>query len=149
MAIAAALEDASYAVEDISFDIANLRAGRRFALSEIKAEASTRMADLCRVATFGATLKGYLRGGVPTEYGAGASEIVREIRGGRSAQSFETPTLSRGDIERAILEWESLMRCIVFAPDIDWDRWENLKIECEKLLSAPAFGVKKNRWRAD
>ena len=149
LAIAAALEDASYAIEDISFDIANLRAGRRFALSEIKAESSTRMADLCRIATFGATLKGYLRGGVPTEYGAGASEIVREIRGGRSAQSFETPTLSRGDIERAILEWESLMRCIVFAPDIDWDRWENLKIECEKLLSAPAFGVKKNRWRAD
>lgn len=43
LAIAAALEDASYAIEDISFDIANLRAGRRFALSEIKAESSTRM----------------------------------------------------------------------------------------------------------
>lgn len=134
LAIAAALEDESYAVEDIAFDLANLRAGRRFALSAPKTDPSSRIGDVCSVACFGATVKGYLRAGVPTEYGAGASEVMRELRAGVAASNLETPTLTRGDIERARLEWESLMRHTVRAPDMQFDRWTTLKRECSKLL---------------
>lgn len=144
LAVAAALEDSSYDVADIAFDLANLRAGRRFSMSEIKSGASSRMADACRIACLGATVPGYLRAGVPPEFGAGASEIMRELRAGVSAQSLETPSLGRGDIERARLEWESLMRRVSAAPDLDWDRWLGLKRECARLLSAPS-GASKNR----
>lgn len=143
-AVAAALEDSSYDVSDIAFDLANLRAGRRFSMSELKSGASSRMADACRMACLGATVRGYLRAGVPTDFGAGASEIMRELRAGVSAQSLETPSLGRGDIERARLEWESLMRRVSSAPDIDWDRWLALKRECERLLSVSS-GALKNR----
>lgn len=143
-AVAAALEDSSYDVSDIAFDLANLRAGRRFSMSELKSGASSRMADACRMACLGATVRGYLRAGVPPEFGAGASEIMRELRAGVSAQSLETPSLGRGDIERARLEWESLMRRVSSAPDIDWDRWLALKRECERLLSVSS-GALKNR----
>ena len=69
---------------------------------------------------------------------------MRELRAGVSAQSLETPSLGRGDIERARLEWESLMRRVSAAPDLDWDRWLGLKRECARLLSAPS-GASKNR----
>jgi hypothetical protein len=32
-----------------------------------------------------------------------------------------------GDIERAMMEWRSLLRHIVHAPDLEWDRWRQLK----------------------
>ena len=62
------------------------------------------------------------------------------------------PEEKKAEEEKRMTPQEKLERSFKDAEkveDIDWDRWENLKIECEKLLSAPAFGVKKNRWRAD
>jgi hypothetical protein len=66
--------------------------------------------------------------GVPTEYGAGASDVVREII------EFRTPRakllnewLRHGDIERALIEWRSVLRHISMAPDLDWERWHKLK----------------------
>ena len=32
-------------------------------------------------------------------------------------------SLRHGDIERALMEWRSLLRQIVGAPDLDWERW--------------------------
>ena len=148
LAVAAALEDPSYDVSDVAFDLANLRAGRRFSMSELKSGASTRMADACRIACLGATIPGYLRAGVPPEFGAGAAEIMRELRAGSAAQSLETPSVGRGDIERARLEWESLMRRVSAAPDLEWDRWLGLKRECARLLSAPPRAPKNRGGRA-
>ena len=59
---------------------------------------------------------------------------MRELRAGVAASNLETPTLTRGDIERARLEWESLMRHTVRAPDMQFDRWTALRRECSKLL---------------
>jgi len=38
-----------------------------------------------------------------------------------------TENLSLGDFERAFLEWRSLLRHIVWAPDLEWERWRELK----------------------
>lgn len=142
LAIAAALEDLSYSVEDIVFDLANLRAGRRFSMSESKAEPSTRMGDLCALSCLSANIKGYLRAGMPLEYGAGASEIMRAIRAGAQAAALETESLTRGDIERARLEWQSLLRHCARAPDLNWDRWRDFKVACAAALSP--YGNKKS-----
>jgi hypothetical protein len=32
-----------------------------------------------------------------------------------------------GDIERALLEWRSILRHIAYAPEYDWERWTELK----------------------
>lgn len=37
------------------------------------------------------------------------------------------PELRNGDIERVRLEWRSLIRHIAKAPNLNWDRWMDLK----------------------
>ena len=36
-------------------------------------------------------------------------------------------SLRHGDIERALMEWRSLLRHIVGAPALEWDRWRSLQ----------------------
>ena len=134
-AIAAAIEDNSYAISDLVFDIANLRAGGRFHLSQTKASVSSRLADVCRMTFFSATLRNALKAGVPITYGEGASEIVREVFNGAQISKFEGDFISRGDIERAYLEWQSFLRHISFLPDIEGcKRWQKLKLACREKL---------------
>lgn len=128
LAVAAALEDESYPIDDLIFDLANLRAGARFSGEE--APHAGRLGALCQTIYERADFPGYLLMGVPTEYGAGASEVVREIVEFRSPKSrLLTEWLRAGDIERALIEWRSVLRHITLAPDLDWDRWHALK-EC-------------------
>lgn len=42
-----------------------------------------------------------------------------------------------GDVERAILEWRSLIRHIAYAPDYPWDRWMELKSAAQSRASQP------------
>ena len=77
LAVAAALEDESYAIDDLIFDLANLRAGPRFAGDESRF--GGRLGALCQRLYERADLPGYLEMGVPPDYGAGASEVVRAI----------------------------------------------------------------------
>lgn len=126
-AVAAAMEDESYDISDLVYDLANLRAGGRFHLSESKLACSSRLADCCAMAFFAANVKGALKAGVPITYGGGASEIVRAMRAGDSAAKFESDLISRGDIERAYLEWKSILRHISFLPDLSCSRWNDLK----------------------
>lgn len=135
LAVAAAIEDLTYSPKDIVFDLANLRAGRRFSMSERSSGASSRMGDVCRAATLNATIKGYLKGGVPQEYGDGAAEVMREICAKVPVSALETETLRRGDIERAKLEWQSLLRHTAAAPKLDNPRWQELQLECERLAN--------------
>ncbi len=126
LAIAAALEDSGYAIADLIYDLANLRAGPRFAGDD--SPFGGRLGLACSRATDRADLDGYLSMGVPVEYGAGAEELVREItEHGTAIGKLQTETLRSGDIERALIEWRSVLRHIAMAPDYEWDRWQELQ----------------------
>ena len=125
LAVAAALEDPAYPVEDLVWHLANLRAGHRF---ERHVNSSTRLGIVCREAYHRATSPGYLRQGLPIHYGEGAAEVLQAIEGQPfKARDFIDEDLRPGDIERATIEWRSLLRQIAFGPDYEWDRWRHLK----------------------
>ena len=127
LAVAAALEDPAYAVEDLVWHLANLRAGHRF---ERHVHNSTRLGLVCREAYHRATCPGYLKRGLPIHYGEGAAEVLQAIDGQPSiARDFIDEDLRPGDIERAAIEWRSLLRQIAHGPDYDWDRWQALRKE--------------------
>ena len=126
LAIAAALEDESYAIDDLIFDLANLRAGPRFAGED--SPLGGRLGALCQRIYERADVPGYLAMGVPLTYGDGASEVVREIVAhGTARQKLLTESLRAGDLERGVIEWRSLLRHIVWAPGYEWPRWHALK----------------------
>ncbi len=143
LAIAAALEDESYPMDALIFDLANLRAGHRF--SEQDSPHGGRLGILCQAVYERADHPGYLEMGVPAAYGAGASEVVRDvIQHGVPKYKLLTDSLRPGDIERALIEWRSLLRHIVHAPDYDFPRWRALKAAAAhhvEATSSPASGV--------
>jgi hypothetical protein len=122
LAIAAALEDETYPIDDLVFDLANIRAGPRFAGED--APLGGRLGILCQRIYGRADHPGYIEMGVPVHYGSGASEVIRELVANPSARYRMTnESLRSGDIERALMEWRSLLRHIVGAPLLEWDRW--------------------------
>ncbi len=127
LVVAAALEDEKYTIDDLVFDLANIRAGPRFAGED--APLGGRLGILCQQVYARADHPGYLEMGVPPQYGSGASEVMREICENPGSRSKLTnDSLRPGDIERALMEWRSLLRHIVAAPHFAWDRWEQLKL---------------------
>jgi superfamily II DNA/RNA helicase len=133
LAIAAALEAKHYPVEEILYDLANLRAGHRF---NALALAGRPLTAFCQEAYGLRSIPGYLRRGVPEDYGEGASEILYNIEHKSSrAEAYLDDELSHGDIERARIEWRSLRLHIAHAPDYEWDRWRELKETCIQSLS--------------
>jgi len=125
LAIAAALEDRSYPVEEMLHDLANLRAGFRF---ENRSTGGSRLSTLCRLAYRGASYPGYLKHGLPIEYGEGAADILRKLEENPGqTDKVISEELHHGDLERARLEWHSLLKHIAHAPDFQWDRWMELK----------------------
>jgi superfamily II DNA/RNA helicase len=135
LAIAAALENADYPVEDLVFDLANLRAGHRFALDE--SQFGGRLGLICQQTYHRADFAGYLEMGAPPAYGAGAAEVIREVVENQTPRhKLINELLRHGDIERAITEWRSLLRQIVLAPDYEWDRWQALKKMSERFVNS-------------
>jgi hypothetical protein len=125
LAVAAALEDETYDTAQLLLDLANLRAGHRF--SE-HAGASLRLGAVCRAAFGDVDYEGYLARGVPLHYGEGAAEVLAETAAGRgSSRRPASDDLRPGDVERARLEWHSLLRHIAHAPDLPWERWRALR----------------------
>jgi superfamily II DNA/RNA helicase len=126
LAIAAALEDETYPMDELIFDLANVRAGPRFSGED--APMGGRLGILCQRVYNRADYPGYLTMGVPIQYGAGASEVVREIVADpRSKHKLVGDLLRHGDIERALVEWRSLLRRIITAPPYPLPRWNELK----------------------
>lgn len=126
LAIAAALEEETYPIDDLVFDLANIRAGPRFAGED--APLGGRLGILCQRVYGRADHPGYLEMGVPIQYGSGASEVMRELVSNPSARYRMTnESLRHGDIERALMEWRSLLRHIVGAPVLEWERWRELQ----------------------
>jgi superfamily II DNA/RNA helicase len=126
LAIAGGLEDESYPIDDLVFDLANIRAGPRFAGED--APLGGRLGILCQRVYGRADHPGYLEMGVPVQYGSGASEVIRELVSDPSVRyRLTNESLRHGDIERALMEWRSLLRHIVGAPALDWERWRSLQ----------------------
>jgi hypothetical protein len=134
LAIAAALEDETYPIDDLVFDLANLRAGPRFAGED--SHLAGRLGVLCQTVYERADHPGYLEMGVPVQYGAGASEVVREVVENPGSRYRSTSEMLRhGDIERALMEWRSLLRHIAAAPEFEWERWTKLKTAATDLVA--------------
>ena len=126
LAIAVALEDEKYPIDHLIFDLANIRGGPRFAGED--APMGGRLGILCQRIYERADYPGYLEMGVPAHYGSGASEVIREVSENPGAKSrLTSDALRAGDIERALMEWRSLLRHIVHAPELEWNRWRELK----------------------
>jgi hypothetical protein len=133
LAIAAALEQADYPLEDLLFDLANLRVGHRFSLDDIYAEG--RLGAVCQTVYQRGEYPGYLELGLPIAYGPGGSEVVREVVAHQVPRhKLMSESVRHGDIERALTEWRSLLRQIALAPAYDWDRWSQLREMASKYV---------------
>ena len=125
LAVAAALEDESYPIDELIHDLANLRAGHRFAAL---AGEGSRLGAICRRSYGDITSGGYLRRGLPPEYGDGAAEALREAMAHpEGKRALFDDDLRPGDLERAFLEWNSLLALIAHAPTLKWTRWQTLQ----------------------
>ncbi len=143
LAAAVALEDETYPIEELVFDLANIRAGPRFAGED--ALMGGRLGILCQRIYGRADYPGYLSMGVPVHYGAGASEVVRAlVADPRSKHKLTSELLRHGDIERALVEWRSILRHVVLAPAYPLSRWTELKAAAQELVdktSSPTSAV--------
>jgi hypothetical protein len=133
LAVAAALEDDSYSVEDLVAHMANLRAGFRFDIPGYTD--SERLAAASRRAYGFANHHGYLSNGLPLDYGEGAAEVIASLLHKEKHRHLDyQKSFAEGDVSRAYLEWVSLIRHIVHAPSHPWPRWHDLQAECAKAL---------------
>ena len=134
LAVAAALEDTSYPLDELIYDFANLDAGFRFCGEDNRW--AGRLAMACHQRYGLQSIPGYLENGVPPKYGAGAELIVAGIhRDPLSKHAWVNQFLGTGDIDRVIIEWRSMLRQIVHAPDLDWPRWRALQALARTLLN--------------
>ncbi|MEC5128505.1 DEAD/DEAH box helicase [Verrucomicrobiales bacterium BCK34] len=138
LAVAAMLEDTGYPLEEGIRHLANLRAGYRFEIDHasgpreaVDSAGSERLALTCREAFGPVDYEGYLSLGLPAGYGEGAAEVIAMREEGRLYQLFAREgghlEFGPGDVERAYIEWLSLLRHVHFAPQFENARWEELK----------------------
>jgi len=134
LAFAAALEDTSYPLDELIYDIANLDAGFRFCGEDNRW--GGRLAIACHEKFGLQTITGYLENGVPPKYGAGAEAVVASVhKNPMNKHGWVTELLGAGDIDRAIIEWRSLLRQISHAPELEWPRWRALQAMAKTILN--------------
>ena len=137
LAIAAALEDEKYALDELIYDLANLDAGFRFCGDENRWAGQLAMA--CGKMFNLQTIPGYLENGLPPRYGAGAEVIVAAVHKNPLAKyRWVNHLIGVGDIDRVIIEWRSLLRQIAHAPPLDWPRWTSLQHLAKAILNETA-----------
>ncbi len=135
LAVAAALEDPTYPIDDLIFDLANLRAGHRF-VGEGENASGGRLGWHCARVYERMDHPGYLDSGVPSDYGDGASDVVRTLQREPARRGEFTSSLLRaGDLERVLIEWRSLVRQIAGAPDCEWERWRALQARAREITA--------------
>lgn len=132
--IAAALEDEHYPVDDLVLDLANIRAGARF--HELPSDGSERLAVAARAIYGTVDIDGYLDRGVVPGYGEGAAFCLRNGPRGELGGDI-TP----GDYQRMRVEWQSLLRQIVHAPDPRVDRWDELVAAASARMDGDGRGL--------
>jgi hypothetical protein len=134
LAVAAALEDEGYPVEELVYDLANLDGGFRFCGEDNRW--GGRLAMACQRLYGSQSIPGYLESGVPPKYGAGAEEVVASVhKNPLNKHAWVTELLGAGDIDRVIIEWRSTLRLISHAPDLDWGCWRALQRRAKELLN--------------
>jgi len=134
LAIAAALEDEHYPLDELIYDLADLDAGFRFCGEDNRW--AGRLAVACHEQFGLQTISGYLENGLPPKYGFGAEQIVASVhKNPLNKHGWITPLLGAGDIDRAIIEWRSLLRHITHAPELDWPRWRALQAMARTFLN--------------
>jgi hypothetical protein len=133
LALAAALEEEGYPLDELVYDLANLDAGFRFAGEDSRW--GGRLAIACQKAYGMLNVPGYLENGLPPRYGAGANEVVQLAhRHPERRHRAESETLGEGDVDRLIIEWRSLLRQIAHAPALEWGRWTALQAMAKGIL---------------
>lgn len=135
LAIAVAVEDLNYSIDELIFDLANLRAGHRF---RSFATSESRLAMVCREAFGFRDCRGYLRSGLPDEYGEGATEAIHN-RKRLLSENQESVDFSSGDLERVEIEWKSLVSLIARAPSLPIDRWQELQKRARAIVGENAM----------
>jgi superfamily II DNA/RNA helicase len=134
LAIAAALEDESYPLDELIYDLANLDAGFRFCGDENRW--GGRLAVVCHEKFGLQTITGYLENGVPPKYGSGAEQVVASVhKNPLNKHAWISDLVGPGDIDRVIIEWRSLLRQISHAPDLEWVRWRALQAMAKGILN--------------
>jgi superfamily II DNA/RNA helicase len=134
LAIGAALEDESYPLEELIYDLANLDAGFRFCGDDNRW--GGRLAIACHQKFGLQSIPGYLENGVPPKYGAGAEQVVASVhKNPLNKHAWITDLVGSGDIDRIIIEWRSLLRQISHAPVLDWPRWTELQALAKTILN--------------
>jgi hypothetical protein len=134
LAIAAALEDERYPLDELIYDLANLDGGFRFCGDDNRW--GGRLAMVCHQRFGLQSVPGYLENGVPPKYGAGAEQVVAAVhKDPQSKHAWVTDLLGLGDIDRVIIEWRSLLRQIAHAPALDWPRWRALQAMAKGILN--------------
>ena len=130
LGVLAGLEDEKYPLVDLMEDMANLAAGDRFCGNEPRW--GGRLAHACQKAYKRFTSDGFLIDGMPINYGSGGAEIVRILRIKQFVPMEGLPEhVHRGDIDRLLIEWKSLLRQIAGAePDAAWPRWTEFQLLC-------------------
>jgi superfamily II DNA/RNA helicase len=134
LAIAAALEDEKYPLDELIYDLANLDAGFRFCGDENRW--AGRLAMVCHEKFGLQTIAGYLENGVPPKYGSGAEQVVASVhKNPLNKNAWVSDLVGAGDIDRVIIEWRSLLRQIAHAPDLEWARWCALQAMAKGILN--------------
>jgi hypothetical protein len=134
LAVAAALEDERYPLDELIYDIANLDAGFRFCGDENRY--AGRLAIACHEKFQLLSVPGYLENGLPPKYGYGAEAVVQSVhKNPVNKHTWVTDLLGAGDIDRAIIEWRSLLRQIAHAPELDWPRWRAFQAMAKTILN--------------
>lgn len=133
LAIAAAIEDERYPLDELIYDVANLDAGFRFCGDEHRW--GGRLARASQRVYGNVSVPGYLENGLPPRYGAGAEAVVAAIhRNPLSKHQFINELTGVGDIDRVIIEWRSQLRQIVHSREIAVPRWAALKAMAKAIL---------------
>jgi hypothetical protein len=134
LAIAAALEDETYPLDELVYDIANLDGGFRFCGEDNRW--GGRLAIVCHEEFGLQSVPGYLENGVPPKYGAGAEQVVASVhKNPANKHAWVTDLVGPGDIDRVIIEWRSLLRQVAHAPELDWARWRAFQAIAKGLLN--------------
>jgi superfamily II DNA/RNA helicase len=134
LAIAAALEDESYPLDELVYDLADLDGGFRFCGEENRW--GGRLAVACNQKFGLQSVPGYLENGIPPKYGAGAERVVAAVhKNPLDKHAWVTDLLGPGDIDRVIIEWRSLLRQIAHAPTLEWPRWTALQAMAKGILN--------------
>jgi hypothetical protein len=154
LALAAALDDVRYPLDQLVFDCANLFAGDRFSGTNPRTIGS--LARVCEQTYRRFTAEGWLDHGLPPQYGCGADEIVRalvEQKARRGELAAASESAGRGDIDRLLTEWRSLLRMVIHAPSLDLlgisapagrvlaVRWDEFRALCRTQLGVNRVGA--------